>query len=78
MTTQQKEQLTGNEATLANSARAQLKSVADKLRALCDDADQALMQYDAQLEDFDGQHLERSELTTTQHRQAQKQARERS
>jgi tRNA U34 5-methylaminomethyl-2-thiouridine-forming methyltransferase MnmC len=67
------QQLTGNEAALLNSARAQLKSFADKLRVLCDDADQALIQMDAQLEDFDAEHPERTELTTTQRKQAQEQ-----
>jgi hypothetical protein len=71
------QQLTGNEANLINSARGQLKSFADQLRVLVDDADQALMGMDAQLEDFDAEHPERSELTTSQRKQAEKQRDER-
>jgi lactate dehydrogenase-like 2-hydroxyacid dehydrogenase len=73
MTTTQKDQLAGNEATLVNTARGQLKSFADKLRALLRDADDALMGMDAQLMDFDSAHPERSEMTTTEHKQAQEQ-----
>lgn len=71
MTTTQKEQLTGNEATLLNSARAQLKSFADKLRVLLTEAEDGVIAMDAQLEDFDGVHTERSEATTSQ-KQAQR------
>jgi hypothetical protein len=77
MVTTQTQQLTGNEATLINSARAQLKSFADKLRVLCDDADQALIGMDAQLQDFDAAHPERSEFTTSQRKQAEKERDER-
>lgn len=77
MVTAHTNQLTGNEATLVNSARAQLKSFADKLRTLCDELDQALIQMDYQLQNFDTVHAERSELTTTERKQAERERDER-
>jgi hypothetical protein len=72
MTTKQSEQLRGNEATLVNSARAQLKSFRDKLHTIVGDADQALITMDAQLQDWDADpEHPRSEMTTTERKEAE-------
>jgi hypothetical protein len=78
MTTDRKEQLTGNEATILNSCRGQLSAFADKLRVLATEADDALAAMDAQLEDFDVDHPERTRMTTSQRRDAEERVAERS
>ena len=78
MTTTQKEQLAGNEATLMNSARGQFAGVLDKLQVIVDEGRDALTQMDAQLEDFDAAHPERTRMTTTQQRDAEKRVNSRS
>ena len=71
MTTQQKEQLAGNEATIMNSCRGQLTSLRDKLQVIVSEADDALAAMDSQLQDFDVEHPERTRATTTQARDAE-------
>ena len=77
MTTTQKEQLTGNEATILNSCRGQLTSFVDKLRVIVSEGEDALSGMDSQLEDFDADHPERTRATTTQQRDAEERAEKR-
>lgn len=65
MTTQEDEQLYGDEAGLVNTARAQLKSFIDKLDLLSREGQDTLVDMDARLRDFDAESR-RLELTTEQ------------
>jgi hypothetical protein len=44
----------------------------DKLRVVVTDAENALAQMDSQLENFDAEHPERTRMTTSQKREAEK------
>jgi hypothetical protein len=67
MTTHQ-EQLQGDEAGLANTARGQLKSFIDKMDVLAGEGRDMLVDMDARLRDFDADSR-RLEPTTEQSRE---------
>jgi hypothetical protein len=70
MTTQtEHEQLRGGDATLANTARGQLKAFVDKMSVLVNEGCDTLVAMDLQLQDFDSDSR-RLEPTTEESRQS--------